>query len=477
MPRWLRLLFGSCSLGFGSVIYYQGDQWRWERVRRRKFERMRKKFLGQEKDANEALVSRAIGGLGNNPGITYPAKLHRDESEASHQYAGKPKVVKTGLQAQCVSVINAETQAGPFPGVGDLYYIDDDSVVLDIHGVPAIYSGDAATQLKSSRTLDLSGPKHYSVAYVRREHHLPPGIVGSRFTDKYSVDQLLHLADLANYQQRGKHNEIVANLSGKQLCGTFFFLKEPDDPVERRNKEFEVIQQRTMHRLRAGWRALDDVPVVEIRKNKDGSLDMIQRDDLATSSFVFEYHHLLGTMPEQQRQTHVTDMCKSFFFAKSPAKEKPFTQPNWTTYFYAKFFMLSCTTRLPRQVCMNIESEVDELVRIAERERQARKDKFCLYQAALSTLAPQEQLTFRQIIANNDFEKQLDFIREDDKTPYYKLDYHSSKEVRSYKVAIDGRPTYLVVAPVGYNQNWRFPDDPNQPIPQRHLKPRVFETE
>jgi hypothetical protein len=50
--------------------------------------------------------------------------------------------------------------------------------------------------LRLVRPLDLSAPKARSVAYVRREHHLPTGFGGPRFIDKHSEYQLQKLFDL-----------------------------------------------------------------------------------------------------------------------------------------------------------------------------------------------------------------------------------------------------------------------------------------
>jgi hypothetical protein len=443
-------------LSVGSVVIWTINEKIKEHERQKRAQAIIETFESEDLASSDTfLASRAIGGLNNSPGMTWPAKLHRNKSVSSHQYVGTPTVKKTGVQAQCVSLISATTNAGPFPGVGDLFWIGNEDVVKDFYGVPAIYGGDAATQIKTIRPLDLSKPKQRSVAYVRREHHLPSGVSGERFTDKYSVQQFSTLQELSKHKQSGEHNEVVADLDGRKLAGSYFFMKDPHDDKERQQKEFEIVVQRTMHRLRAGNRVVDQTPVIEIRKEA-GSLVMINRDDLATRSLLTSYRNVLGEqMSEDDRRNHLAEMAKRFYVAQTKAKEAPYASPSFGTNIYLDFVMLSCVGKLPLYEISKVRKEVSEFQLEAERQRQARKSDFRLQQTLLKSAAL-DQSMYESIIEDNSYERVLDFVRKDDGTPYFKLNYAASRAVQQYEIPLDDKVYFIVVAPVGFNQNWRF---------------------
>lgn len=230
-----------------------------------RFEESRSDFVKEK----TFLASRALGSINNAPNMPYFKKLHRYNSTAKHTY-NEEKVLKKGINGQCVSAINAEVLASSFPGAGDLYLLDKGNILKDVYGRSSIYSGDAATQIATIRTDSVLGPKKIKTAYVRRDHYIvmPPSSADNEIIDsdidKYSECQYQTLDGLFENEkhiQNGKHNELVVdNINQDNLIASILNVGREED---RFHEELKILEHRKMHELQ-GF-DMSDKPIVELK--------------------------------------------------------------------------------------------------------------------------------------------------------------------------------------------------------------------
>ncbi len=259
---------------------------------------------GYLKPDNNFLASRSLTGF-STIGLPYFVKLNRDGSPAKY-FAN---TTKTGIQAQCVSLVDKTLKRGPLHGAGILLEIPIDNICFDTYGKRCIFATDAGSQRQFIASY--MEPKKVIVTYLSR--------LGRDVVDPLNNQAFESLQELKDSGplKKWKYNEIVANIENNMVkafminyeaqSNIWFRPQNPDENTETYEQKKQLFQELEFNLLEENNEAdllrikkyqqllekdISQIPIVEFKKavttsgnQESEDVQMVHRTDLEIITF------------------------------------------------------------------------------------------------------------------------------------------------------------------------------------------------
>lgn len=197
----------------------------------------------------------------------YFHKLLREGSPSKRH----PGAKKTGVQAQCCSVLNQELKAICYHGSGDVFIIPTDKIHQDIKNRNAYFYGDAYTTLDYYRPNQVEGALQPKITVGR--------VMDARKEKKQRKNLYGIAKQLASKSKKTHITEIMADLDGHMLAANYY--KVPTKRVKRNvfapvyseivRCKLDCLQIRQFYKLNG--LDIDAIPILYLEGNEEFKRD------------------------------------------------------------------------------------------------------------------------------------------------------------------------------------------------------------